>query len=388
MADLAYSECERELATIDTILSVTPIDRATSIELVMVRGWQCVARIGEFRVGDRCVYFEIDSLLPDDLLPPDTPVAQIMKAAKYRVKTKRMLGHLSQGLALPLSMFPMIDDSCLTTKQMDVTKLLGVTKYEPPQRSGSNVLNMGPFPEPCIKTACSRIQNLRAEIEGSEEKNEGSEEKNVEGKDGGQDGGQDEGQDGGKREKTDYVPLSTISWTITEKIDGCSATFGYIDGKLIACSRNFRVDDSDDKANYWWRVVRKYDLETCLKAYPGLILQGEIIEPTLQKNRYRVQDVEFHVFRCHDISKGFFLGWANLIDLCGTIGLPVVPQLECEVKLNVRSMKEWLLYADGKSMLNRKSIREGVVLSPSEDTVTANYRTIKVISNEYLLKSK
>lgn len=34
------------------------------IECVHVLGWQCVANKGEFQVGDKCVYMEVDSFLP------------------------------------------------------------------------------------------------------------------------------------------------------------------------------------------------------------------------------------------------------------------------------------------------------------------------------------
>ena len=33
------------------------------IECVHVLGWQCVANKGEFQVGDKCVYMEVDSFL-------------------------------------------------------------------------------------------------------------------------------------------------------------------------------------------------------------------------------------------------------------------------------------------------------------------------------------
>ena len=36
------------------------------IELVIIKGWQCVAKKGEFKPGDLCVYYEVDSYLPID----------------------------------------------------------------------------------------------------------------------------------------------------------------------------------------------------------------------------------------------------------------------------------------------------------------------------------
>ena len=55
----------RHLATIQKIWKIEPIEGADRIELVHVKGWQCVAGKGQFQQNDLCVYFEIDSFLPE-----------------------------------------------------------------------------------------------------------------------------------------------------------------------------------------------------------------------------------------------------------------------------------------------------------------------------------
>ena len=57
----------RKLATIARILDIQPIEGADNIEKVFVRGWQCVAKKGEYQKGDLCVYVEVDSIMPDGL---------------------------------------------------------------------------------------------------------------------------------------------------------------------------------------------------------------------------------------------------------------------------------------------------------------------------------
>jgi len=47
----------RYLASIQEISATKPIDGADAIELVLIRGWQCVSKKGEFQKGDLCVYF-------------------------------------------------------------------------------------------------------------------------------------------------------------------------------------------------------------------------------------------------------------------------------------------------------------------------------------------
>ena len=56
----------RNLVTIQEISAIKPIEGADAIELVLIKGWQCVAKKGEFKQGDLCVYFEVDSYLPAD----------------------------------------------------------------------------------------------------------------------------------------------------------------------------------------------------------------------------------------------------------------------------------------------------------------------------------
>lgn len=56
---------ERQLATIQRIAALTPIEGADKIEVASVLGWKVVVKKGDFKVGDLCVFAEIDSILPD-----------------------------------------------------------------------------------------------------------------------------------------------------------------------------------------------------------------------------------------------------------------------------------------------------------------------------------
>ena len=56
---------ERKLASIQKIIEIFPIKNADNIEMAKILGWELVVKKGEFKPGDYCVYFEIDSLLPN-----------------------------------------------------------------------------------------------------------------------------------------------------------------------------------------------------------------------------------------------------------------------------------------------------------------------------------
>ena len=56
---------ERRLVSIQTIEAIAPITGADNIEQARVMGWTVVVKKGEFVSGAPCVFFEIDSVLPD-----------------------------------------------------------------------------------------------------------------------------------------------------------------------------------------------------------------------------------------------------------------------------------------------------------------------------------
>ena len=92
---------ERKLVSIQVIDDVAPIDGADNIMQARVMGWTVVVKKGEFAPGDRCVFFEIDSVLPDG-----PAWSEFMRPRGFRVRTAKLRGVLSQGLALPLAILP------------------------------------------------------------------------------------------------------------------------------------------------------------------------------------------------------------------------------------------------------------------------------------------
>ena len=71
----------RKLATIREIKSIKPIEGADRIVCAIVDGWECVVKKDEFKEGEKIIYIEIDSIVPD------TQDFEFMRDRKFRVRT-------------------------------------------------------------------------------------------------------------------------------------------------------------------------------------------------------------------------------------------------------------------------------------------------------------
>src|SRR5262249_48902323 len=68
----------RKLASIQTVNAVEPIPNADAIEKIRVLGWWVVVKKGEHRPGEKVVYCEIDSFLPE------RPEFEFLRASSYK----------------------------------------------------------------------------------------------------------------------------------------------------------------------------------------------------------------------------------------------------------------------------------------------------------------
>ena len=136
----------RKLASVQRIKAIKPIEGADRIEIVQVLNWDCVASKGQYKIGDMVIYFEIDSLLPD------IPTFEFLKGSswsqklnKYKIRTQKFRGQISQGLVIPVSQLKEIYQQINPkedyypmnyTEGADLTELLRIEKYEPPVSNG------------------------------------------------------------------------------------------------------------------------------------------------------------------------------------------------------------------------------------------------------------
>jgi len=330
---------ERKLVSIQVVESLAPIEGADQIEQARVMGWTVVVKKGEFSPGDRCVFFEIDSILPEA-----APWAAFMKPRGYRVRTIKLRGVLSQGLALPTAIL----DSNVPDVGVDVRDQLGVTKFEavlPDTREFA-----GSFPALVPKTDEIRLQSALGvldEIRGQE-------------------------------------------FYISTKLDGSSATyFKAPGGEFIACSRNWALAKGP---NAVWRAAEKYALADRLPE--GYAIQGELCGPGIQKNRLGLSEIDVFFFNVYDARANRYLSLAEMLAFCKEHGLRTVP-IEREIRGEdartfEHTLDAWLEAARGLYP-GTKNRKEGIVIRPLEEThskTLGGRLSFKVINNDFLLKDE
>lgn len=344
----------RKLASIRTTSNIMPIPEADAIVAVQVDGWVCVAKKDEFQIGDKGIYFEIDSFLPETderfkFLEKQFITFNGNKGA--RLRTIRLRGQLSQGLFLPLSKFPELQGKEVGD---DVTEILGIDKWEPPIPAQLAGEVYGGFPSTIKVTDQERIQNLLVEI----------------------------------AENKGQVFEQTI------KLDGSSMTV-YQNDKAIdkegntvlrqgVCSRNWELRETEK--NSLWHVARKNRMLEALKFLNrNIAFQGEIIGEGIQGNPEKIHGHEFFLFDIYDIDNQTYISPEErqaIVKLLNENGFPMkhVPILE-DLVLN-HTVEEILAMADGVS-LNPTEQREGLVFKRKDGKFS-----FKAISNWYLEKHK
>ena len=338
---------ERKLASVRKISDLSPIEGADKIELATIDGWKVVvAKDVNHKVGDLIVYCEVDSFLPIredfEFLRKSSYKKMADGSEGFRLKTIKLRGQISQGLIVPLDVLlthgVSSDD---VFEGLDVTGTLGIIKYEPPVPAQLAGQVKGLFPSFLKKTDEERIQNLTKE----------------------------------------YQRYTLEKFYVTEKLDGSSVTYYVKDGVFGVCSRN--LDLLEDENNTMWKFAITTGLrEKMIGLGKNIAVQGEIIGEGIQGNPYKRIGQTVKIFNGFDIDKYDYLSLSDLLDLTNVLELKTVPILDLSFTLP-DTIDELLLTAEGKSILNLKTEREGLVIRSHDRKIS-----FKVISNKFLLNEK
>lgn len=382
----------RKLASIQKIKEIAPIEDADKIELVKILGWQCIAKKGEFKPGDLCIYFEIDSFLPIreeyGFLRASSYKKSELLGEGYKLKTQKMRGQISQGLCLkldnvfayndigqkqPLSKilfdknsavfhaftddyeYKLLDDNYRHLEEGDdVTELLGVRKWEIPETASTGGTIIGQLPWFIPHSDETRIQNIPDIISEFENK----------------------------------------EYYITTKMDGSSHAIGLDENdEFYVCGHNYRYKD-DGKSSFF-EYAKNKGFEKKLKSYKHshgwgtVALIGEFCGAGIQKNRLKLQKPEWFVFTVN--ADGKRLGYDDSIKVAHAINARFVPCEEIAFNLPERYPDMDTLLERAEGQYPNGGQKEGIVIrttGPVFSQALSGPLSFKVINNKYLLKNQ
>ena len=383
---------QRELAYITTVTDAKTLAGYDRVHYVHVLGWWCVAS-KDIQVGDRVIYFEVDSVLPER-----DKRFLFMAPRKYRVKTQKMCKVISQGLVLPAKGFPEIAQC----REGDfVTDKLGVTLFDSdlgkPVTKGKvdaftkamdrhkKFFSFPPvkffmryrwfrflmtkifvkkkdtysWPEWLTKTNQERVQNVPVLFEDKKAK-----------------------------------------WILTEKVDGAS-TSAWLDEKNVYGvgshnvvvfhsknpeSKSIGESGSNVQSNVWYEQAEHYNLHDVLKRMKEkynlktVAIQGETYGDGIQKRTYGMKcgKHDFAVF--HILFNGERVSIPRLVSLCEEFNLPHVHVFDWCYTLP-DTVEDLIADVDSNKSVIDHGMIEGFVLY-SQDGQTS----YKCVSPSFLLK--
>lgn len=379
---------DRKLARVVIIDSIHEITGAERIELAFIGGWQVVVGKGLYQAGDKCMYLEVDSLVPTAHPAFAELVNRLSSKLLFeldgkgyaRIKTAKLMKQLSQGMCVPLSEVGIEETAPV---DMDFTKVLGILKYEKGEERSMNNSGVAdgikgkatkPFPSFIPKTDQNRVQNIVPRYLQSVEVGELFEK--------------------------------------TFKLDGSSLTAWIKDGVTGVASRNvsfrLQVENKGFVRSFrdYLKQVKKHGIRrakfitqieadsnafTTMAFNSGVItalvrenrnlaIQGEMVGPSIQKNFEGVKSNQLYIYDIFDIDKQEYLLPKERLEFLLKHGLRGVP--EAGIVALPLTVAEVIEDADGPSGLNGVR-REGFVYKSMERDFS-----FKVISNSYLLKSE
>lgn len=313
-----------------------PHPNADTLSIVQIFNFTVVVKTAEWKDKALGVYIQPDSVCPD------TPTFSFLdEKDRRRIRVRRFRGVWSQGLLIPAPEGSKAGD--------DVSEMLGVTRYEPPEPLSTM--------------------------------------------------GETEGGPAGYRPAYDveswnrYGSLFQEGEKVvaTEKIHGASGRFSFFEDRMYCGSRREWKKPNDE--NLWWMCLKKNPwIDDFCKLHPRLTLYGEVYG--------RVQDLKYGAgkndifFAAFDLWHNVELKWLDWSDF-----LSVAESFDSKLGSKTFKMVP-LLYegpysadlcklAEGKSMVaGADHGREGCVIRPVIERIGQEIGRVqlKIVSNEYLAR--
>ena len=342
--------------------SIEKHPNADKLSIVSIKGWRCIVGLDNYRVGQLVVFCPPDSIIPQNLIEKYN--LEYLKK-NGRIGTIKLRQYISQGLIL--------DADPSWKEGDDVSGILGITKYEPPE------------PEYNTSTPKSSKKKINPNFDKY------TDIENV------------------KHYQDVFVEGDLV--VITEKIHGANSRFGNLEivinpntpffdkvelwirknifkqkFEFVYGSHNVQITNHSNRKSFyskdvWGKMAEKYNMKNIIPE--GVIIYGEIYGDGIQELTYGKENGEIDLI-IFDVKKDDqYLGWPDFLEFCNARHLKTVPCLYAGIYQNGVLEK----CTSGNSILYGDHMREGAVIkSYDEDNDPRIGRKIlKSISEEYLL---
>ena len=340
----------RKLASVQKITNLTKIGEKCNEEFATVLGWKVLVHIDQFKVGEKVIFFEIDSILPSG-----KKWTKKIKPKNLHIKTRKNYNEIIQGFVMKLDILKKEDNFQKLNIKIedleegyDLTDILEVKKFDENSEEGQKELEKV-FPSELIE----KSDEIRCQS------------------------------------NLNYIELfAGKEFYSSLKYDGSSATY-LIDPntkKFRVCSRNMGLNL--DEKNIYNEIAKKYDIQNKLLKFEGkYAIQGEVYGPKVNKNPLKVSELKIAVFTIKDIKNNYYLGFDEMVKVCKEMDLPMVEVIE-EGVFNYKTIDELVLKSKG-NYPGTDGPREGLVYRVKKDWNKDGIRlSFKVINDDYLIKSK
>jgi RNA ligase (TIGR02306 family) len=328
------------IVPVTTIEALKPHPNADRLELAQVLGWQLVVPKDQYQVGEKIVYFPIDTLLP---LEVSERFGVTKYLSKQRIRCAKLRGEPSFGLAVPPDQDWPVGEN--------VAEFYGAVKYEPPVRVTAGDAEK----DHPLFVAYTEIENMR---------------------------------------NFPTVFDQGESVILSEKIHGTQCRVGIIEGEWMAGSKGLRrkrpEEDRFASSIYWFpfslenvqRMIEALDRE-----HRQVILFGEVYGSKIQSFHYGLHGIVG--FRAFDLLlDGHYIDWPDFLELCAQYDVETVPAL-ATIPFDLNEVKR---YSEGKTHLMDRDahIREGVVVRPliERHDLRLGRVILKYVSDTYLFGEK
>jgi len=427
--------------TKEKIERIDPHTNADRLELCRLvdMDFQFVIGKGSYEVGQEVLYFPVDSLFPFELMELlDLTVEKERDGEKVlegrlagknrnRLKTIKLRGEISQGLVAPLDILdkiPYQNKSISDFANGDIydpetlTNYLQIEKYEVQSVDDSNneyrkAIKKGNV----IKRFFNKYYYCLYNVNVKMDRLSFLSKYDIEGAD--------------RYKKVVDEELMDSFVYITEKLEGSnlSLTYDVVKDTFYVNTRNRTINNyfskhiwgdnhsfkdrllmkmskigllkplkDTDRASGFYDLFKSKNMYEVLKdiadlrqAKQHVTIYGEYVGPKVQGNIYELKENDFYAF---DIKvDDAFIDSVGFSTLCNMHRIQHVPVL-CSVD-EEKTLKEWLdgktvqEASNGKSILNPKALREGIVIKPLDETYSQRMQGrlfIKQRSPEYLAK--